>query len=121
MIVAGLRRYRARTPGVADVGAALRPLRAYLTLVAVTALNPLTIGYFAALVLGRQAGGSDRSILYACLFALGAFAASATWQLFLVGSGAVLGRMVTSARGQLVLALTSAAIMIGLVVTLLVS
>lgn len=121
MVVTGLRRYRAGTPERAADGAGLRPLRAYLALVAVTALNPLTIGYFATLVLGRQAGGGDPSILYGCVFALGAFVASASWQLFLVGSGAALGRMVTSARGQVVVALTSAAIMIALALTLFMS
>jgi arginine exporter protein ArgO len=49
------------------------------------------------------------------------FVGSASWQLFLVGGGAALGRAVTSARGQLVVALTSAAVMMGLAVTLLVS
>ena len=54
------------------------------------------------------------------LFALGALAASAIWQLLLVGGGSVLGRLLRGRRGQLGIALGSAAIMLGLAVAVLI-
>ena len=58
MAAAAVRRYRspARAP---RVGLALRtPLRADAALAGVTVLNPLTVVYWAALVLGRQASAA---------------------------------------------------------------
>jgi arginine exporter protein ArgO len=53
------------------------------------------------------------------LFALGAFVASAVWQLLLVGGGSLLGRLLSGRRGQLGIAIASAAIMLGLAVVVL--
>jgi arginine exporter protein ArgO len=61
----------------------------YLAFLVLTLLNPATIAYFAALIVGLQAdallGGGAKA-----LFVLGAFGASATWQLTLVAGGGVL-------------------------------
>ncbi|PZF91920.1 LysE family transporter [Micromonospora deserti] len=83
------------------------PARAFGGLLALTLLNPATVVYFAALVLGRDA---DPDPLAAGLFAAGAFVASASWQLLIAGSGSALGRLLTSARGRLVTALLSSAL-----------
>jgi arginine exporter protein ArgO len=94
------------------------PRRAYLSLLALTLLNPATIVYFGALVLGRQssdglsAGGN-------VAFVLGAFAASASWQLLLAGGGSVVGRVLTGPRGRLATALVSSAVIAGLAAGLL--
>jgi arginine exporter protein ArgO len=91
----------------------LRPVRAYLGLLALTAVNPTTLIYFIAIVLGGHASGG-RTLSAAALFAIGAFGASASWQLFLAGSGAVLGRAIRGPRGQLAIAAVSGVIMIAL-------
>ena len=58
---------------------------------ALTLVNPLTVTYFAALILGlgedTLGSGADRT-----LFVIGAFVASAAWQLVLAGAGALLHR-----------------------------
>jgi len=50
---------------------------------------------------------------------LGAFVASASWQLLLVAGGMVLGRTLTGRRGRLITGLVSSAVILGLTVTLL--
>ncbi|MEW2388527.1 LysE family transporter [Streptomyces venezuelae] len=96
------------------------PTRAYAALLGLTLLNPATVVYFAALVLGSPA---TESLTHAeqTAFALAAFVASASWQLLLAGGGALLGRVLTSRKGRLVTALTSSALITGLAVHLLVS
>jgi arginine exporter protein ArgO len=110
---AAARRYRERVEPSDEGPTGTRPARAYLRLVAVTALNPSTIGYFAALVMGRQAAHTG-----AAPFVAGAFLASASWQLLLAVGGVALGRLVTDARGRLGIALGSGAIMLALAVAL---
>ncbi|MEU8588875.1 LysE family transporter [Streptomyces sp. NPDC048664] len=91
------------------------PLRAYLGLLGITLLNPTTVVYFAALVLGGRSGGAAGPVEQG-LFVLAAFAASASWQLALAGGGALLGRALTGRRGRLVTALVSSAVMAALAV-----
>ncbi len=107
-----LRRYRAGG-GSARTGPLLSARRAYLTLLAMTAVNPATVITFVAVVLGRGAtdGLSWASVV---LFSLGAFVASSAWQLLLAGGGTLLGRLLRGRRGQLGIAGCSAAIMVGL-------
>jgi arginine exporter protein ArgO len=99
----------------------LTPLRAYLSLVALTAVNPATLVTFAAVIVGRSMQEVGSSWLAAALFALGAFGASAVWQLMLAGGGSMLGRLLRGRRGQLGIAACSALIMLGLAVAVLVS
>jgi threonine/homoserine/homoserine lactone efflux protein len=63
--------------------------RIYLTFLGLTLLNPVTITYFAALVVGlpNLGGAPERAA-----FAVAAFAASASWQVLLAGIGSLLGR-----------------------------
>jgi arginine exporter protein ArgO len=65
------------------------PIRTYAGFLALTLVNPLTVAYFAALILGlgddALGSGWDKA-----LFVIGAFVASAAWQLVLAGAGAVL-------------------------------
>jgi arginine exporter protein ArgO len=89
--------------------AALGPARANLTLLMITLMNPVTVIYFAALVAGRQATSAP-GYLASAVFVLGAFAASASWQLLLAGSGALLGRVLTGRRGRLITALVSSVV-----------
>lgn len=62
--------------------------RIYLRFLGLTLLNPLTIAYFGALILGREAGTAITALDQA-LFVLGAGLASLSWQTLLAGLGAL--------------------------------
>ena len=93
------------------------PLGAYLTFTGLTVLNPATIVYFGALVLGSQ-GGDLSSPVDRAVFVIAAFAASASWQLLLAGGGSLLGRLLTGPRGKLGTALASSVVIAVLAVRL---
>jgi arginine exporter protein ArgO len=86
--------------------------RAYLGVLGLTLLNPATIVYFAALVLGRGGTGGG------AWFVAGAFVASASWQLLIAGSGALVGRVLTGERGRRITALVSSVVIAVLAVGL---
>ncbi|MFJ9035076.1 LysE family transporter [Streptomyces sp. NPDC102406] len=94
----------------------LAPGRAYLGLLGLTLLNPMTVVYFAALVLGG--GDTVTGVAPRVAFTVAAFAASASWQLLLAGGGALLGRALTGVRGRLVTGLVSSALIAVLAVRL---
>jgi threonine/homoserine/homoserine lactone efflux protein len=143
--VTALRHHRDPTRAVRSDAGLSSPGRAYAGLLGLTLLNPMTIVYFAALVLGRQAaGGADSAGLASggpgsggldpggldpgglasggltatgeALFVLGVFLASASWQLLIAGSGSLVGRLLTGPRGRLVTALVSSALIVALAV-----
>jgi arginine exporter protein ArgO len=93
-----LRRAPALAPAVAGVGASAKAT--YLRFLGLTLLNPVTVIYFAALMVALPAIGTAPSERLA--FAGGAFAASLTWQTLLAGVGAVLHRR-TSAGSRTIL------------------
>jgi arginine exporter protein ArgO len=111
--LAAIRRYR--TPpepqSQPPEPASTTPPRAYAALLAMPLLNPTTIIYFTAVVLGGQATTAntwpERSS-----FVLAAFLASATWQLLLATAGTLLGRTLTGPRAQVATALTSSAVIV---------
>jgi arginine exporter protein ArgO len=112
------RRYR-QPDGTQRAGAGLgTPGRAYGGLLSLTLLNPATVSYFAALVIGRQAS-APLSGAGAALFVLGAFVASASWQLLVAAGGSVLGRVLTGPRGRLATAIVSSAVIAVLALRLL--
>jgi arginine exporter protein ArgO len=118
--VTAIRRNRRRQDD-GEVGlAASSAARAYLGMWGMTMMNPLTVVYFTALVLGRQAtassGHADQAV-----FVLAVFAASASWQLALAGGGAVLGRILTGSRGRLITAIASSILIGVLAVRLLIA
>ena len=82
-------------------------------------LNPSTVVYFAALVIGRQAAGADATGAACIVFVVAVFAASASWQLLLAGGGSVLGRVLTSARGRFATAIASSVVIAGFGIALL--
>ncbi|WP_369362638.1 LysE family transporter [Streptomyces sp. CG4] len=98
----------------------MSPARAYLVLLGITMMNPITVVYFAALVLAGQ-GTTAPERWEKAVFVLAAFIASASWQLLLAGGGALLGRVLTGIHGRLCTTLVSNAVMIGLAAHLLVS
>ncbi|MET9251700.1 LysE family transporter [Nonomuraea sp. NPDC003709] len=98
----------------------ISPAGAFWALLGLTMLNPLTVIYFAALVLGIQTTTTAHALEQA-VFVAAAFAASASWQLLLAAGGALLGRLITSSCGRLATALTSSAVIILLALHLLLS
>ncbi len=109
--LAARRRPAAATPG--RRGGLETPARAFAGVLALTLLNPATVVYFAALVLGRR-DAADPDPGAAAAFVLGAFLASVSWQLLIAGGGSLIGRVLTSERGRLLTALLSSAIIAGL-------
>jgi threonine/homoserine/homoserine lactone efflux protein len=91
--------YRIRTLLLPGTGGPASPrrrderglLRTYASFLGVTLLNPITVAYFAALIVGLQDGVADDAAGKA-LFVAGAGGASAAWQLLLVGAGGLLHR-----------------------------
>lgn len=115
--VTAWRRYRApASPAAAPVRPGLgTPARAYLGLLGLTLLNPATVVYFSALVVGRQATDVLTGVR-AFVFVSAAFVASASWQLLLAAGGRLVGRALTGRRGQLATALVSGAVITALAV-----
>ncbi|WP_218153238.1 MULTISPECIES: LysE family transporter [unclassified Streptomyces] len=119
--VTAIRQYRlgqAQGGFVAQENAAMSGGRAFFGLLGITLMNPATVVYFAALVLGGQAV-AEPTVLEQVLFVGGAFGASASWQVMLAGGGALLGRTLTSRRGRMATGLTSSVVIVALAVHLL--
>lgn len=115
----GIRRYRAGPQPVSGAGRRPSPGSAYAALVGLTAVNPATLVTFSAVALGRPVSDGGLSWLAVALFTMGAFVASAAWQLLLVSGGSLLGRLLSGRRGQMGIAVASAAIMLVLAVVVL--
>jgi arginine exporter protein ArgO len=106
-VARGLRSFR--RPADAPIGPVRQsPVGAFVRLASITALNPATVLYFTALVGARS--GSRVELSEGLAFALGAFAASASWQALLAGAGTMAGRALTGPRARLATALTSGAL-----------
>ena len=78
-------------PAPEPVGGATRsPRRIYAAFLGITLLNPMTITYFAALILGLGGTGTEPAEKIA--FVAGAFIASLSWQTLIAAAGAALHR-----------------------------
>jgi arginine exporter protein ArgO len=102
--------FRKRT---AERQAPATAVKAYAAILALTLLNPATVIYFAALVLGHGGAGGGP------WFVVGAFLASASWQLLIAGGGSLVGRLLTGPRGRTITALVSSVVIAVLAVRLL--
>jgi threonine/homoserine/homoserine lactone efflux protein len=80
----GLGRENSPQKSVPTVGA----FRTYAQFLGITLINPLTVVYFTALILGRDPG-LKLDIAGLALFALGAGIASLSWQTMLAGLGGI--------------------------------
>lgn len=69
------------------------PRRTYLQFVALTIVNPATVVYFAALILGLPAVGAGT--VEKLVFVVGAGAASLAWQLVIATGGSLLHHRVS--------------------------
>jgi arginine exporter protein ArgO len=93
--------------------------RTYARFVALTVVNPTTIVYFAAVVIGLGVAG-DLSAGEGALFVIGAFLASLSWQTLIASVGAFAGhrlslraRRVVSVIGNLVILAIALVILTG--------
>ncbi len=90
----GLRKVAEASPVPGSPGDPHRPLRTYLNFVGITLINPLTIVYFTAFILGRGAVSGD-TFAAGTTFVVGAGLASLSWQTLLAGLGGLAGRRIT--------------------------
>ena len=110
----GLRKPGSAASAVPRVGS----IAIYAQLLGITLINPLTIVYFVALILGRN--GSDASSLTGrVLFVLGAALGSLSWQTVLAGLGSILHdrlpprvRVLATLLGNLIIAALGARILL---------
>ena len=110
----GASRARLKVHETAAAGISTRDLLStYLRFVALTAVNPATLGYFVAIAVGL---GSAASVNVPA-FAFGVLVASAGWQLLLAAfSGALHGRLPDSARTWAVLGGNVIVVLLGIAV-----
>ncbi|MFD9064506.1 LysE family transporter [Kitasatospora purpeofusca] len=114
---ATLRTHRAdRDPAGPPPPVPASPWCTYASLLGLTLLNPLTVVYFSALVLGGRTGPG--SLGAGLVFVLAAFAASASWQALLAAGGALLRRTLTGPRGRLLTGLTGNLVVLALALRL---
>lgn len=114
-----IRQYRKTQTTTTAGETPISSVRAYTALLGLTMMNPVTVIYFAALVLGDQSTVAAPDHLRQAAFVLAAFGASASWQLLLAGGGALLGRVLTGSRGRLITAVISSTVICALAMHLL--
>ncbi|WP_369394135.1 LysE family transporter [Streptomyces sp. CG1] len=119
-VATAIRHYGKHKPTSRTDEVPLSPARAYAGLLGITMMNPMTVIYFAALVLGSRSTALQAPFQQAA-FVVAAFGASASWQLLLASGGALLGRTLTGTRGRLVTALASSALITALAAHLLIT
>ena len=68
----------------------------YARFLGLTIINPTTIVYFAAVIIGLRVA-DDMTLPQGTMFVLGAFLASLSWQTFLAAVGSSVGRRLTPA------------------------
>lgn len=108
-----------RTNHLEKTAEACAPLKMYAQFVGITVINPLTVVYFAALILGRGASAAQYSFLANTLFVVGAGLASLSWQTLLAAVGGVAGsrlsarfRLLATIFGNLVVLALAARILV---------
>jgi threonine/homoserine/homoserine lactone efflux protein len=115
--------WRERTSSGGEVRAdPLTAPRTFARFVAITAINPGTVLFFAVVVTGGallpDTAGAGQALV-AATFGTAAFLASASWQLALALGGTLLGRVLSGRRGRLGTALASSGLMVALAVVML--
>ncbi len=91
----GLIGIRRRTGDLAGEPEARSPVKMYMRFVGITLVNPLTVVYFTAFIIGRGTAGIVNSPVTSIAFVAGAGLASLSWQSFLAGLGGLAGRRLT--------------------------
>jgi len=120
LAIAGYRMWQLLRPAVAAPEEVPRsPVRTYAEFLGLTLTNPLTVTYFAALILALQgdtlAGAGSKAA-----FVSAAFLASFSWQALLAGAGALLhhrltdrARLVTGIAGNVLIVLLAIRLAVG--------
>ena len=94
-------------------------IRTYATFLGLTLTNPVTVAYFAALIVGLQ-GDTLASGQAKAAFVVAAFGASLSWQTFLAAAGAMLHRRLP-AGAAFVTGTVGSAIILALAISLALS
>lgn len=115
-IVAGRAAFRSSIERTTGSGSYLQATAGFLSL---TMMNPVTLTYFAALILG-SAGGDVTTPLGGGLFVAGAFLASLSWQTALAAGGAVLRHRMSN-QVRIVTGVVGAVVILALAVRMLLS
>jgi len=89
------------------------PLRTYFQFIGITIINPLTIVYFTAFILGRRTPAMGFPLSADLLFILGVALSSLSWQALLALVGGVAGRHL-SHRFQLLAVVVGNLLVVGL-------
>jgi arginine exporter protein ArgO len=113
-VVVGL---ASRRPGSRSAAKDASHVRTTAGFFSITMMNPVTLTYFAVLVLG-SAGGVASTVAGGALFVAGAFLASLSWQTALAVGGAVAGHRM-SERTRTVTGVVGAAVILLLAVRML--
>jgi len=113
-VVAATKTFR---PGSESERAASSHVRVLTGFLSITLMNPVTLTFFAALILG-SAGGVASTATGAMLFVAGAFLASLSWQTTLAAVGAVLGHRMSD-RTRIATGLLGAGVILLLAVRML--
>ncbi len=93
---------RSRSPATSgDVSNGDNLRRTYGRFLALTIINPATVAYFAAVVIGLGIA-SDMALADGLLFVIGAFIASLSWQTLIAGLGAFAGTRLSSRTTTLI-------------------
>ena len=90
----------------------------YARFVGLTMINPTTIVYFAAVVIGLGVAG-NLSMGEGALFITGAFLASLSWQTLIAAVGAFAGHRL-SVRARRVISILGNLVILGLAVVILI-
>jgi threonine/homoserine/homoserine lactone efflux protein len=120
LAIAGYRMWQLFRPApAAEEEVPRSPLRTYAEFLGLTLTNPLTVTYFAALILALQGdvlSGTGGKVL----FVAGAFVASFSWQGFLAALGSLLhhrltdrARLATGIAGNVLIALLALRLAVG--------
>jgi threonine/homoserine/homoserine lactone efflux protein len=103
MATSGLWQARKRASQPEKTADACAPLKTYAQFVGITIINPLTIVYFTAFILGKGRLAAGSSVAESLLFIAGVGLASLSWQTLLAAVGGM-ARSRLSARFQLLAA-----------------
>jgi arginine exporter protein ArgO len=113
-IITGASAFRSSSNSAEGPSTHLRATAGFLSL---TLMNPVTLTYFAALLVGSTGGIASGA---AGWFVVGAFLASLSWQTALAAGGAVLGHRMSD-RTRIGTGVTGAVVILALAVRMLLS
>jgi threonine/homoserine/homoserine lactone efflux protein len=116
----GLWRGLSRPSKASDRADASPPLRMYAQFVGITIINPLTVVYFTAFMIGQGGSLAGAPLASSLLFILGVGLSSLSWQSVLAAFGGVAGRRL-SPRFQVLATVLGNLLVLGLAARILVT